>query len=112
MNNVSNISNVSMDLLLSQLRETAAQANGGKISGQDAENRINFTEVLSNAVDKVNDIQQEAGKLSDAFVSGDKSIDLTQVMVAGQKANISFQAMVQVRNKLVSAYQEVMNMQI
>jgi len=106
------MNNVSMNQLLSQLRETAVLAGGGKSTGGEAGNQINFTEVLTNAVDKVNDMQQQAGKLSDAFVSGDKSIDLAQVMVAGQKANISFQAMVQVRNKLVSAYQEIMNMQI
>jgi len=106
------MNNVSMDQLLSQLRETAAQANGGRLTVSDVENHINFTDVLTNAIDKVNDMQQQAGKLSDAFVSGDKSVDLTQVMVAGQKANISFEAMVQVRNKLVSAYQEIMNMQI
>jgi len=106
------MNNVSMDQLLSQLRETAAQANGSRLTVNDADNHLNFTEVLTNAIDKVNDIQQQAGILSDAFVSGDKSVDLTQVVVAGQKANISFQAMVQVRNKLVSAYQEIMNMQI
>ena len=106
------MNNVNMNQLLSQLRETAAQANGGRLTVSDVENHLDFTDVLTNAIDKVNDMQQSAGKLSDAFVSGDKSVDLTQVMVAGQKANISFEAMVQVRNKLVSAYQEIMNMQI
>lgn len=106
------MNNVSMDQLLSQLRETAALAGGGKPEENSAGGRLDFTEVLTSAIDKVNDMQQQAGELSNAFVSGDKSIDLTQVMVAGQKANISFQTMVQVRNKLVSAYQEIMNMQI
>lgn len=106
------MNNVSMDHLLSQLRETAAMAAGGGSQENNTGNKINFGEVLTNAIDKVNDMQQQAGQLADAFVSGDKSIDLAQVMVAGQKANISFQAMVQVRNKLVSAYQDIMNMQI
>ena len=104
------MNNVSMTQLLSQLRETAALANGGSEAGGDVANRIDFTELLSNAIGKINETQQVAGKLSDAFVAGDKSVDLAQVMVAGQKANISFQAMVQVRNKLVSAYQEIMNL--
>ena len=60
----------------------------------------------------MNDIQQQAGKVSDSFEKGDPQTDLTEVMVALQKAKISFQAMVEVRNKLVVAYQDVMNMQI
>lgn len=111
MNNVS-MNNINMDQLLSQLRETAALASGSKEASGDVANQADFTKLLSNAIDKVNETQQVAGKLSEAFVAGDKSVDLTEVMVAGQKANISFQAMVQVRNKLVSAYQDIMNMQI
>ena len=106
------MNNISMEHLLSQLRETSALAKGDKLPDSEVTNNINFTDVLENAIGKVNDMQQQAGNLSDAYLSGDKTVDLTQVMVAGQKANISFQAMVQVRNKLVSAYQEIMNMQI
>jgi flagellar hook-basal body complex protein FliE len=106
------MNNISMEHLLSQLRETASLAGNNKLPDSEVNNHVNFTEALSNAINSVNDIQQQAGQLSDAYVSGDKSIDLAQVMVAGQKANISFEAMVQVRNKLVSAYQEIMNMQI
>jgi len=106
------MNNISMEHVLSQLRETASLASGSRLPDSEANNHINFTDALSNAINSVNDIQQQAGQLSDAYVSGDKSIDLAQVMVAGQKANISFEAMVQVRNKLVSAYQEIMNMQI
>lgn len=106
------MNNISMEHLLSQLRETSALAKGDKLADSGVKNHINFTDVLENAIGKVNDMQQQAGNLSDAYLSGDKTVDLTQVMVAGQKANISFQAMVQVRNKLISAYQEIMNMQI
>ena len=106
------MNNISMEHLLSQLRETASLASGNRLADSEVNNHVNFTEALSHAINSVNDIQQQAGQLSDAYVSGDKSIDLAQVMVAGQKANISFEAMVQVRNKLVSAYQEIMNMQI
>ncbi len=106
------MNNISMDHLLSQLRETATFAEGRKPVDDASDSNPSFTHALTNAIDKVNDMQQQAGELSNAFLSGDKSVDLTQVMVAGQKANISFQAMLQVRNKLVSAYQEIMNMQI
>ena len=50
--------------------------------------------------------------LATAFESGDPTVNLSEVMVAIQKASISFQAMTQVRNNLVSAYKEVMNMQV
>jgi len=50
--------------------------------------------------------------LSRSFEQGDPGVSLTQVMVASQKASVSFQAMTQVRNKLIDAYQEVMNMQV
>jgi flagellar hook-basal body complex protein FliE len=50
--------------------------------------------------------------MSDAFVKGEPNVDLTEVMVAVQKASLSFQAMTQVRNKLVQAYQDVMNMPV
>jgi flagellar hook-basal body complex protein FliE len=68
--------------------------------------------MLKSSVDSVNNVQQQAASLASAFEAGEPNIDLANVMVAMQKANISFQAMVQVRNKLVSAYQEVMNMQV
>ena len=46
------------------------------------------------------------------FVSGESNVDLHDVMISLQKANVSFQSMIQVRNKLVTAYQEIMNMQV
>ncbi len=72
----------------------------------------NFSDMLSQAVNKVNDTQQAASKMATAFEMGDKSIDLTDVMVASQKASVSFQAMTQVRNKLVAAYEDIMKMPI
>jgi flagellar hook-basal body complex protein FliE len=60
----------------------------------------------------VNQSQTTAENLGKNFALGDDSVSLSDVMIAGQKANISFQATVQVRNKLVSAYHDIMNMQI
>jgi len=50
--------------------------------------------------------------LSQRFALGDDSVNLSDVMISMQKAGISFQSTVQVRNKLVSAYQDIMNMQV
>ena len=60
----------------------------------------------------MDDIQNESGRLSEAFVMGDPSVSLAEVMIAKQKAGIAFEATIQVRNKLVSAYKEIMSMQV
>ncbi|MDO3385063.1 flagellar hook-basal body complex protein FliE [Gilvimarinus sp. SDUM040013] len=71
-----------------------------------------FSEVMANAVNSVNDVQQHAGNLAEAYQKGDPSVDITDVMIASQKASVSFEAAVQVRNKLVEAYRDIMNMPI
>lgn len=71
-----------------------------------------FGDLLKNAIDKVNDTQMEASRMATAFEQGDPRVELTQVMIQLQKASVSFQAMTQVRNKLVAAYEDVMKMPI
>lgn len=71
-----------------------------------------FSDMLVDAVNNVADTQRQAGSLAKAFEVGDPNVSLTQVMVASEKASVSFQAMTQVRNKLVEAYKDVMNMPI
>lgn len=71
-----------------------------------------FGNLFSNAIDNVNKLQQQAGALQTRVEMGDKSVSLVQAMVASQKASIAFQATVQVRNRLVSAYQDIMNMPV
>ena len=74
--------------------------------------KINFSDALKASLNQVNKVQVEADQLGKSFAMGDDSVSLSDVMIAGQKANISFQATVQVRNKLVSAYHDIMNMQV
>ncbi len=69
-----------------------------------------FAEVLKNSLDQVNQVQQQADSLGERFAAGDDSVSLSQTMIAMQKANISFQEAVQVRDRLVSAYTTIMNM--
>lgn len=71
-----------------------------------------FSTVLKSAVDTVNHIQKNSGNLQTKFEQGEPGVSLTQVMVASQKASISFQAMTQVRNRLIEAYKDVMNMPV
>ena len=72
----------------------------------------NFAEMLGQAVGKVNETQQASNQLAKAFEIGQSGVDLTDVMIASQKASVSFQAMTQVRNKLVQAYQDITQMPV
>jgi flagellar hook-basal body complex protein FliE len=99
--------------LLAQMRAMAAQAQAKpSVTETDAAANADFSSLFKSAIEKVNDVQQQAGNLAEAFEAGDSKVELTEVMVALQKSSLSFQAMTQVRNKLVSAYQEVMSMPI
>ena len=70
-----------------------------------------FGEAMMQALDSVNRLQQEADNDIEALMTGEKR-DLHQTMISMEKAGISFQLMMQVRNKIVAAYQEIMRMQI
>ena len=71
-----------------------------------------FQNMFKNAINNVNENQKVAADLANRFEQGDPSIDLPEVMIALQKSSVSFQAMTQVRNKLVEAYKDVMNMPV
>ncbi len=71
-----------------------------------------FSDMLGQAVNKVNDTQQASTQLASAFEIGKSGVDLTDVMISSQKASVSFQALTQVRNKLVQAYQDIMQMPV
>jgi len=103
---------ISPDTLLTQMRAMAAQAQGKSAETSGAAGQNEFSDILKQSVDKVNETQLDSKKLQEAFQAGDPNINVSEVMVAMQKSNVSFQAMLQVRNKLVSAYQEIMNMQV
>jgi len=72
----------------------------------------NFGQILEQSISKVNEQQGVAQSMITGFQTGTGSASVAEVMVAMQKASLSFTAMTQVRNKLVEAYQEVMNMPI
>ena len=69
-----------------------------------------FSKLLQKGIDSVNETQQSAQNLSTAFEKGVPGVELPQVMLEMQKASVSFRALTEVRNRLVSAYQEIMNM--
>lgn len=101
-----------IEQMLSVLRTTAAQASGKAAETTPVAGAPDFAQVLKSSIEKVNGTQQQADQMAEKLVSGDTSQNLHEVMIALQTASVSFQEMVQVRNKLVSAYQDVMNMQV
>jgi len=110
-----------IESMLAQLKAAAQRPNADSISGlasapglqkTQGAAKVDFSEALKASLNQVNQVQTDAEKLGKNFAMGDDSVSLSDVMIAGQKANISFQATVQVRNKLVSAYHDIMNMQV
>jgi flagellar hook-basal body complex protein FliE len=117
------MSNISIDSVLSQIRSLQAQtrvsapamekpgpAAGG--IGNAAADRGSFAAVLQQGLDAVNATQAQAADLAARFERGEPNLELSQVMLESQKASVAFRATVEVRNRLVNAYQEIMNMPI
>jgi flagellar hook-basal body complex protein FliE len=102
-----------LEQVLGQLRTAAALAGGTGVKPPAATGgQADFAAVLKASLDQANGMQQQAGKLARDFELGAPDASLQDVMVSIQKANVSFQQVVQVRNKLVSAYHDIMNMQV
>lgn len=113
--------------MVAQLRSmaTRAQAPGadgaglvdsiggaGGVGAAQGSAKVDFSAALKGALDGVNGMQQNADALGQRFALGDDSVNLSDVMIATQKASIAFQTTAQVRNKLVSAYHDIMNMSV
>ena len=99
--------------MIGELRSTAqAAASKPAAQGTQAAGGVDFAEVLQGALKDVSAAQQEARGMAQEFSAGDPNVNLQDVMVNLQKASLSFQQMVQVRNRLVSAYQDIMNMPV
>lgn len=98
--------------LLSQLRE-ASNLSGRPASAKSASAAaVDFGQALKSALDRVNETQLQANRLAQDVELERGGAALSDAMIAMQKANISFQQASQVRNRLVAAYHEIMNMQI
>ncbi|WP_052283526.1 flagellar hook-basal body complex protein FliE [Kluyvera genomosp. 1] len=95
--------------VLSQLQATASMARNQSV---DTQPTISFAGQLHAALDRVSEIQTSARTQAEKFSLGEPGIALNDVMTDLQKASVSLQMGIQVRNKLVSAYQEVMGMQV
>lgn len=106
---------IDTNTLLVQLRAMAQDAGIPPSEAVNPELRpaadaLDFSKVLENSLQAVNTRSVEARELRTAFEAGTPNVELSDVMVAAQKARISFEALTQVRNKMLAAYKEVMSM--
>ncbi len=96
---------------LGRLDNAAALDRTQAGSRTEAGTSLQFGAALEQAVQTVDQLQKTAGASATAFARGEEK-DLVKVMIDSQKSSIGFQAMVQVRNRMVTAYQDIMNMPI
>jgi len=121
------MSNMNINQVLAQMRVLEAQAkaqtdmqidkaqlgnNGLSVNEANAIQKTDFSEVLSNSINQVNDNVTKAGGMAKSFEKGDSNISMAELMINMEKASVSFQAMTSVRNKLLTAYKEIMNMSV
>ncbi len=104
------MSDMEINKVLAQMR-TLAQGAERPTAAEEIEGP-GFNKVLGEAINKVSEVQQEATSMATAWEQGKSDKELADVMIAMQKSSLSFQAMMEVRNKLVEAYREIMNMSI
>ena len=108
------MSDIQINQVLQQMRAMAAAAesrpNTPTAAGEAPP--VDFAQLLKDSLDTVNEAQGTASEMARSFELGEKGVDLAEVMVAAQKASLSFEAMKQVRNQLLNAYRDIMNMSV
>lgn len=103
----------SMDALLAKINtvresmQASLQPAAGAKTGP-----VDFAAALKASIDRVDSAQASAETMAQQFQLGDSTVTLEETMLSIAKANLSFQQMVQVRNRMVAAYHEIMNMQV
>ncbi|WP_019450514.1 flagellar hook-basal body complex protein FliE [Cupriavidus sp. BIS7] len=102
----------SIEGMLQQLRGLAQVAGGGTTTQAATAATESFSGELQRSLQRLNATQDRAYGKAEAFELGKPGVSLNDVMIDMQKANISFQTAVQVRNRLTTAYQEMMNMTV
>jgi len=108
------MSQMEIDRVLAQIRALSTQVrpNSPQPAATQRSGPSDFATLLRQGIDQVNQSQQRATEVADAFARGAPGVELPQVMVQMEKASVSFRALTEVRNRLISAYQDIMNMQM
>jgi len=98
--------------LLDALKRNAAAQRPAAFAQPMGVQGASFSGALDQALKSVSATQTEASKMAEAFQTNPDSVSLEQTMVSMQKSQIGFQSALHVRNRLVSAYSDIMNMQV
>jgi len=106
------MSDIKINELLSQINSIANKVQPNININPENNEGEKFSSLLKTSIDKVNEQQMSATELANRFEKGDSSVELSRVMIEMQKARVSFEAVKQVRNQLITAYQEVMSMPV
>lgn len=101
-----------LDGLQNEMQAMMVQATNSQPAATSQKVGADFGAMLSDAINNVNSLQKTSGALQTRFDEGDQSVSLSDVMIARNKASVAFEATIQVRNKLVEAYKELMNMPV
>lgn len=112
---LSDIRSLRSQMMQNQRVEQEGQLNGALDrvrKPEGTQETAGFGDMLKQAVNQVNDLQQTSGHMRTAYEQGDPNVDITRVMIASQKASVSFEALTQVRNRVVKAYEDIMNMPV
>jgi flagellar hook-basal body complex protein FliE len=105
------MSQMEINQVLAQIRALSAQTQASPAGGAaPAAGGSDFAKLLRDGVAEVNQSEQRSSALATAFERGTPGVELPQVMLEMQKASVSFRALTEVRNRLVTAYQDIMNM--
>ena len=114
------MSNLEIDRVLAQIRSMSQATKAGGVGGIGGAGAAgakgvagvgdDFAKLLKQGIDSVNSTQNKAADIANKFERGVPGVELPQVMLEMQKANVSFRALTEVRNKFVEAYREIMNM--
>ena len=105
------MSDIDVTKILSDMQRLVSEAQNDQ-AARAGDAPDSFSELLRSSVERVNDMQVSAAQTAEAFERNASEASLPEVIIALQKANLSFQAMTEVRNRLVSAYQDIMNMPV
>lgn len=104
-----------IEAMVAQLKAAAARANPAADAApqaRQAAGAVDFGSVLKSSLDQVNNAQLQSQQLAQRFETGDTTVSLSDAMISLQKSSIALQQTIQVRNKLVQAYQEIMSMPV
>ncbi|MCJ2377343.1 flagellar hook-basal body complex protein FliE [Vibrio sp. ZSDZ34] len=98
--------------LQSEMQAMMLEATNSRPAASGHTVGADFGNMLNNAINNVNGLQKSSGDLQMRFDRGDENVSLSDVMIARNKSSVAFEATIQVRNKLVDAYKELMNMPV